>query len=138
MRQTLEHVLSYASVCSSMDASSEGGVYPSEAPVLPEREVTASKAVLYTNVYSGPSHNREVSEFSLKLIEVKNVAEVATKDIGELRGDLEKVKEQLKELPGDKLTAPPGPRTLGGGFDDDGLSSARDAQLKEIRCAPDL
>lgn len=116
---------------------SEGGVLPAEVPVT-EREVTASKAMLYTNVYNGPSQNLEFSEFSDQITEVKTVAEVATKDIGELRGDIEKIKLKLKDSQRDKNSASAGPRTLGSGFDDDVGNAAQEARLNEIQCAPQL
>lgn len=110
---------------------------PTDVPV-PEREVTASKAMLYTNVYSGPSQTLEFSEFNMQLNLVKNVAEVASKDIGDLRGDIDKIKQKLKASPGDQQTAAEGPKTLGSGFDDGAVNAAQEARLKEIQCAPQL
>lgn len=116
----------------SLDLGSEGIAGPVEISA-PEREVTASKATLYTNVYSGPLQNKEFSEFNVQLTEVRSVANAASKDIGDLRGDLEKLKWQLKGLQGETQSAAPGPKTLGSGFDDEAAHSAMEARLKEIQ-----
>ena len=116
---------------------SDGGVLPVEGPAK-QREVTASKATLYTNVYSGPSQSLEYSEFSEHLFEVKNVAQVASKDIVDLRGDVEKIKLRLKDALLERQSAPAAPKTLGSGFDDDHANCIQEARLKEIQCAPDL
>ena len=138
---TAEHVLCVLCVlwditfvvCSSLDMGLDGATLQAEAPVR-EREVCASKATLYTNVYSGPSASLEYSEFSEHLSDVKNVAEVASKDILELRGDIDKIKLKLKDSQLDKQTAPAAPKTLGSGFGDDQVSSAQEERLKQIQC----
>lgn len=122
-------------LCRSLDLGSEGIAGPVEISA-PEREVTASKATLYTNVYSGPLQNKEFSEFNVQLTEVRSVANAASKDIGHLRGDLEKLKWQLKGSQGETQSAAPGPKTLGSRFDDEAAHSAMEARLKEIQYAP--
>lgn len=89
----------------SLDITSDLMVGPPKEPQrsTSQREVTASKAAIYTNIYSGPSATLENSMVTGRLETMSAAVEASTKAVKALRADVDAIKARgaaLSDAPG--------------------------------------
>lgn len=117
------------------------------APLAPrrqisQREVTASKAGIYTNIYSGPTATLEFSMLAERLETMSGAVDEANKALKALRGDVDTLKSRTRGLAGGggDGVAPIGfldghvGGIVGESFESDDPENT--IRLADVRCAP--